>query len=412
MTELVRKDRSDIKKNNMRLCLATIINNEPLSRPEICKMTQISKPTVSHLVDELVAQNIVVETDEPPPDLKEAKPGRKPSWLSLNKELMYYIAFELGRTHFSVVLSDLKGRFIQIEKGNFKRNEKNRRQIVYSTIKKLLNNQGIGFDKIYKAVCISAGVYTSPLNGIEFWETLEKCDLTEPFFIERPELKVEMVHSTKMALLGEKTAGEAKDYENAIYLDFAYGGVGAALLINGRLHRGIKNAAGEIGYSYSSIEEFKNYVVDSNKSGELENKIRGESLERRAAIIVESNPDSRLFELSNGKTEKIDGKMIFRAAAEGDPLAYSLLRETFSYLNMALSNAINLLAPEIVILGGGYSSAGETLLSVISSEIQKKILVPPRIVVSRLKDKAELIGGIQYLIENTDLITELYENRE
>jgi len=65
------------------------------------------------------------------------------------------------------------------------------------------------------------------------------------------------------------------------------------------------------------------------------------------------------------------------------------------------------LAPELVILGGGFSRAGEVLIGLVSQEIRDRVLVMPRLEVSELKNKASLIGGVQYLIDHTDLLEEL-----
>ena len=74
---------------------------------------------------------------------------------------------------------------------------------------------------------------------------------------------------------------------------------------------------------------------------------------------------------------------------------------------MALCNIINLLAPQLVILGGGFSGAGELLTGLVEREIRDRVLVMPRLEVSKLKNRASLIGGVQYLIDHTDLLAEL-----
>ena len=103
----------------------------------------------------------------------------------------------------------------------------------------------------------------------------------------------------------------------------------------------------------------------------------------------------------------LSGKTVFDAYRCGDAGAARILGEAFGYFNMALCNAINLLAPEMVILGGGFSRAGEILIEMVSREIRDRVLVMPLLEVSELKNEASLIGGVQYLIDHTDLLAEL-----
>jgi glucokinase len=91
----------------------------------------------------------------------------------------------------------------------------------------------------------------------------------------------------------------------------------------------------------------------------------------------------------------------------GEAQAYDVLKESFSYFNMALCNVINMLTPEVVILGGGFSNAGDFLLRLIEEEIADKVLMMPRLFISDLKNDASIIGGVYYLIQQTDFLNEL-----
>jgi predicted NBD/HSP70 family sugar kinase len=215
-----------------------------------------------------------------------------------------------------------------------------------------------------------------------------------------------MHHSTKLSLLGEKIAGKARGYDNVLYIDFAYG-LGCAVMIDGKIYFGSQASAGEIGYFYSSLDEFRISSVKPYQLGCLENRLSGKALQDRAAEILGQGGEGRIADLMEGESGGLSGKIIFDAYRIGDPDATKILEEAFAYFNMALCNIINLLAPELVILGGGFSRAGAVLTDLILREIQDRVLVMPRIEVSELKNQASLIGGIQYLIDHTDLLAEL-----
>jgi len=90
-----------------------------------------------------------------------------------------------------------------------------------------------------------------------------------------------------------------------------------------------------------------------------------------------------------------------------DPTAQSLIDESFAYFNMALCNIVNFFTPEAVILGGGFSHAGEYLRQLIEDVIRSKVLIMPEIFISDLKNDASIIGGIHSLISQTDFLKEV-----
>jgi len=215
-----------------------------------------------------------------------------------------------------------------------------------------------------------------------------------------------MHHSTKLSLLGEKITGKARGYDNVVYIDFAYG-LGCAIMIDGKIYFGSKASAGEIGYFYSSLDEFMMSSVKPYKLGCLENRISGKALQDKASEILKQGSGGTIAELVEGKPGRLSGKIVFDAHRLGDPDATKILKEAFAYFKLALCNIINLLAPELVILGGGFSRAGEVLIELVSQEVRDRVLVMPRLEISELKNEASLIGGVQYLIDHTDLLAEL-----
>jgi glucokinase len=178
-------------------------------------------------------------------------------------------------------------------------------------------------------------------------------------------------------------------------------------MIGGNIHFGSGGCAGEIGYSYSTPEEFRGSAIEPYQFGCLEQWISGKALQERGVVSLRENARGKIAELAEGKTSLVTGKTVFDAYQLGDTAARAIIEEAFGYLNQALCNMINLLAPELVIFGGGFSRAGEVLIDLISADIRDRVLVMPRLVVSELKNEASLIGGIHYLIENTDFLTEL-----
>ncbi len=402
---LTKQSQMHVKENNLRLVLATVIRHEPLSRADIVRHTHISKPTISSLIDDLLSRGIISEIGE-----GQSSGGRKPILLRFNSDLRYYLAFEMGRTGYRVAISDLKGRFMEHREGIFQndRSIAARLTVLKDTVFAAMQEIQIAEKDLLKVICIAPGVYGEKGKALKWTPSYHDAtgqDLNA-LFKRAFKRDVEMHHSTKLSLLGEKIAGKAKGYDSVVYIDFAYG-LGCAIMIDGKIYFGSQASAGEIGYFYSSLDEFRISTVKPYQLGCLENRISGKALQDRASEILSRGGDGKFAELFDGEPGGLSGKIVFDAFQMGDHEANRILTEAFAYFNMALCNIINLLAPEVVILGGGFSRAGEVLTDLILREVQDHVLVMPRVEVSELKNRASLIGGIQYLIDRTDLLAEL-----
>ena len=440
MEKLTKQSQSNVKDNNLRLILNTIIQNEPLSRADIVRSTQISKPTVSGLTDELICRGIVSEIG-----MGHSQGGRKPILLRFNSTLKYFVAFEMGRVGYRIAISDLKGTLLRKIDGEYSPEISlhERLEMMKEGVLGLTEELSIGLKDILKIICIAPGVYvekgqemkwypatagsapgttagsargtTERSKGVPFGTTKGSARGTtgdkEPedmkaYFQDIFHHEVIFDHSTKLSLLGEKMVGKARGYRNVLYIDFAYG-LGCSFMINGNVYFGSNNSAGEIGYFYSSLDEFKSFTIVPYELGALELNMSGFSLRKKAAEAIEGHEQSRINDLVQGDKSRITAKIVFKAAMEGDRIAGNILKESFSYFNMALCNVINMLTPEVVILGGGFSNAGDFLLKLIEDEIGEKVLMMPKLLISDLKNNASIIGGVHYLIHRTDFLNEL-----
>ena len=403
--QLTKQSQSHIRDNNVRLILNTLIHNEPLSRADIVRHTHISKPTVSALIDELMDRDIVHEIGE-----GRSRGGRKPMLLRFNSSKKHFMAFEMGRVGYRVAVSDLKGGVLKKKEGEFNKGMsfRDRIDVIRTCVVSTIDETGIAPESILKIICIAPGVYVEGGREMKWFPgigTEEPGDIKEAL---RDLLLHEVIidHSTKLSLLGEKVAGKARDRSNVVYIDFAYG-LGCSVMINGDIYFGPNNSAGEIGYFFSSIEEFRRGRIVPYEFGALEKNISGMALQRKGEEAARRYGDTLLGRITEEGEEGITARAVFKAAAQGDPVAYSILKESFCYFNMALCNIINMLTPEIVIFGGGFSRAGNFLLSLIQNEISDKVLFMPELQTSDLANDASIIGGIHYLINTTDYYTEL-----
>ncbi|QPM69095.1 ROK family transcriptional regulator [Atribacter laminatus] len=401
----LKQSQRDVKKNNLNLILNTIIKHEPLSRADIVRITKISKPTVSNLIDYLLQRVIINEIG-----IGKSKGGRKPILIRFNNLRKYIVATDLGREDCTVAISDLKGNILEKAYEKFKKEDRlnDKLKIAKDLIHLLINSLKIEPSLIFKISCIAPGVYAERGKELK-WSPVntqnEGADIKN-YFESEYHVPVIINHSTKLSLLGEKVAGKAKGYKNVLYIDFAYG-LGCSFMIDSNIYFGVNNSAGEFGYFYSSLQEFMNNTVKPYEFGCLEKRISGYALQNKGLEKVKENPQSRILQLAQGDQDKITGRTVFQAAMEGDQEATQILKSSFDYFNMALANIINLLTPEIVIFGGGFSNAGDYLLDLINDGIKDKVLYMPKFEISELKKDASIVGAIHYLLNNTDLLEEI-----
>jgi len=403
--QLTKQSQASVKTNNLRLILGTIIRHDPLSRADLVRHTNISKPTVSSLTDELLKRSIISEMG-----VGQSKGGRKPILIHFNRMARYFLAFEMGRASYRIALADLKGTILQKIGGEFPGEATfgERLELLHTCIGNILDSEGTVPEKILKMICIAPGVYVGEGNELRWYPGNEKNvpeDITR-YFQKLFNCDIKIEHSTKLSLLGEKVAGKAKNHKNVLYIDFAYG-LGSAIMINGTVYSGPNKSAGEIGYFYSNPDEFKNGSIVPYEFGALEKKISGKALQARGREAVIKHSHTKISEIAGGNIRNITSKTVFQAAMQKDPVAYTILSDSFTYFNMALSNMINMINPELVIFGGGFSNAGSFLLEFIENEIKNKVLIMPLLEVSDLRNDSCILGAVQFLINNTDYLTEL-----
>jgi DNA-binding transcriptional ArsR family regulator len=157
MSALVKQSQSTVKQNNLRLILSTIIRHEPLSRADLVRRTQISKPTVSSLIEELRDRGLISEIGTGP-----ARSGRKPILLRFESDRRRFLAFELGRVSFRIAVADLKGRILSLEEGVFPHPEGDpsaaapgRLEILREAIAAVLADSATGPRCLLKGICIA-----------------------------------------------------------------------------------------------------------------------------------------------------------------------------------------------------------------------------------------------------------------
>lgn len=199
-------------------------------------------------------------------------------------------------------------------------------------------------------------------------------------------------HDIDMATLAEAHFGAGQGKKHVVCITIGTG-IGMGMIFNGRLYRGSNDGAGNLGHM---VVEKDVHASQIQNKAILEKIAAGPAIREKAVEYINKGNESVLKEMCGGDLEKIDARMVFQAAGDGDELCKRIVNETTQVLGIGIANVINMLSPEIIIIGGGVALAGDLLFRAVINSVKKYVYnfpdVESRIVPSQLGDSAILIG--------------------
>ena len=206
-------------------------------------------------------------------------------------------------------------------------------------------------------------------------------------------LPVVVDNDANIAAIGEMWKGAGKGAKNLICVTLGTG-VGGGIIVNGEVVNGVNGAGGEIGHITSVPKDGS--PCNCGKSGCLETVASATGVVRLAMEeLASTNETSILRDYYDG--QPLSAKRVFDAANKGDELANRVIGEVAYHLGLALANLANGLNPEKIVIGGGVSKAGDTLLKPLKEEFIQfafpKVAHGVKIVIATLGNNAGVIGG-------------------
>ncbi len=211
---------------------------------------------------------------------------------------------------------------------------------------------------------------------------------------ERLDLPVFVDNDGNLAAIAEHRAGAARGASEAVVMTIGTG-IGGGLILRGELYRGAIGAAAELGHV---VIDFNGPPCQGNcpNYGCVETFASGTALAREALRIARERSDSGLA-LALAEGRELAGPLVTELAHDGDPAAIEALELIGSRLGIAIASLVNILNPEVVVIGGGVIAAGELLLAPARAEVAWRVLPPlrdaVRIVPARFGVEAGMIGA-------------------
>lgn len=189
---------------------------------------------------------------------------------------------------------------------------------------------------------------------------------------ERTRLPVRIDNDANCATLGEWWKGAAKGASNVIGMTIGTG-IGGGVIIGGRLYHGSSDMAGEIGHATIDITGRR---CKCGNYGCLEAYASGPSIADRAREAVSGDDEAMLVRMVGGDPAKITAATVYEAAKRGDDTALDVVRETSRFLGAGIANLLNIFNPEVVVIAGGVTQAGDTLFLPLRREVRKRAFKP------------------------------------
>ncbi|WP_173915558.1 ROK family transcriptional regulator [Halobacillus sp. Marseille-Q1614] len=382
-----------MKSLNRTVILNKIRTDGPISRADIAKETKLTPPTVSSIVKELLETELVIESAQ-----GQSKGGRKPTMLVINAKNFYIIGLDVGPTQLKSVLTDLNGTIIQESRSEIIKPSTNEKLLELMK-RAIVNLMDVDKEKI---IGIGVGMHgvVDVANGVSlFAPNLQLRDIPIQQTLEEAfGITVRVENDARALVLGELWFGNGSGSENIVAVNLGRG-IGAGIIINGELFHGDGSTAGEIGHMTIDIRGAK---CSCGNYGCLQTLASGPAIAENAAREIAIGKESLLRDRVGSHLDKIDGKMIYEAALEGDPLSKEVLKEAGIYLGIGLTNLIHTINPTKIIIGGGVSKAGDFLLNSVKETIQSRAITSSAkqttVLLSKFGEQATALGAISLIL--------------
>ena len=193
-------------------------------------------------------------------------------------------------------------------------------------------------------------------------------------------------NDANVAALGEARHGAGVGFDPVFWVNIG-SGVGGGLVVNGRLYHGAVPGEIEIGH------------VRLDRGGTIvEDRCSGWNIDRRILKEIAAHPNSALAKLVAASAPGCEARHLAAALAQGDPLARTILDDVLENLAFALSHAVQLLHPQVIVVGGGVSLIGEpvrvALENALPNFIMDAFLPGPKILLAALREDAVPVGTL------------------
>jgi glucokinase-like ROK family protein len=359
-----------INKMNKISILKLVREHKQISRADIAKISGISAPTVTRIVNSLIEEEKLVKEI----GTGESSGGRRPTLVEFAAFDNFVIGVDIGKTHIDGVLSDLNANTITEMKIETKIHE-GYDSIISRTadlICDLKNNKKVKNKKIFGVGLAVAGLVSKVKNVVEIspdfrWKNVN----IEKSIYEKCKMHVIFDNVTRVMALGELWYGVGNEIKNFIVINLGYG-IGSGIIIDGQPLYGPYGMAGEFGHI--TVDNDSDIQCACGNYGCLEALASGHSIAIAGQKSVKTKGNDKLLELAKGNIENITAEMVSIAARDGDETALHIWNQAIDHIGTAISGIVNLISPEMVLIGGGLAQSGDLIFDKVREIVTKRAI--------------------------------------
>jgi predicted NBD/HSP70 family sugar kinase/biotin operon repressor len=354
------------------------------SRADVARHTGLSRSTVSTIVSGLQAEGMVVDRDAD--GRVSAGGGRPPALIALDPGAGLAIGIDFGKRHLAVAIADLSHELLAEEWREMPDDYEADTGMAHATelVELLLEASGADTGRVLGVgMGLPGPVHRSGVVGssaiLPGWAGTQAAELMG----ERLGMEVWLRNDANLGALAESIWGAGRDAAGLVYLKLATG-IGAGIVLGGRLFEGAGGTAGEIGHT--SLDETGD-ICRCGSRGCLETYASGTAI-------------AALLSRSLGESLGVDD--VLARAVDGDPGCRRALADAGRHIGAAVADLCNLINPERIVVGGSMAVAGDVLLDPLREAVGLRAIPSAaedvQIVLGELGERAELLGAVALVL--------------
>ena len=369
--------------------IAYYLNNSTSTIPELSKELNLSVPTIAKVIAEMCEDGYIVNCGK-----MDTGKGRSPVIYGLAPDSGYFIGVDLMSNGLNLGLMNFKGELVKLDMDvpYQYRNSQEGLDELCGHVTDFIDQLDIAKERILN-VGVNIPGRVNPEMGHSFSRfNFEERPLVD-LMAERIGSRVYIDNDTRAMTYGEMSKGVVKGEKDVIFVNLSWG-IGCGLILNGELYTGKSGFSGEFGH----FPSFDNEVLcHCGKRGCLETEISGMALHRNLLQSVKEGRQTLLAEQIMKDEASLTLDDIIDATLKEDLLCIELVEDIGQKLGRYLAGLINLLNPEMVIIGGSLARTGDSILQPVKSAVRKYSLNmvnrDSAIVLSKLQGKAGVTGA-------------------
>lgn len=287
--------------------------------------------------------------------------------------MKYYAGVDLGGTNTKIGILDIEGNIFKssIIKTFSDRGVEDTLNRIWETIKNLIQELNIDI-KSLSGIGIGIPGPVKDQSIVKFFANFPwKKNINVKELMEKISgVETKLDNDVNIIAMGEAKYGAAKGSSSSVTIALGTG-IGGGIYINGSLISGFSGAGGEIGHI--KLEK-DGKLCGCGQRGCFEAYASATGMIREAVSRLAVNKNNLLYELIDRKINKLEAKDIFDAARQGDSFSLDIIDYETEYLAMGIGNILNILNPEVIVIGGGVALAGDILFNPLKEKLKKYVL--------------------------------------